>query len=135
MMRSASPRRLSIINRSLRIPSTTRSAAASGWRRLVAANRFTRSPSEASRYRMRAGGPAALVPPASASPPGPSRARFDRGRCPAVARLGYAMEVVVDRLGHLRPDPGGLADLAHARAPQPSERAEPPQEGALAVRA
>ena len=31
-MRSASPRRLYIISRSLRIPSTTRSAGAKGWR-------------------------------------------------------------------------------------------------------
>ena len=36
MMRSASPRRLSIISRSLRMPSTTRSAGASGCRRRVA---------------------------------------------------------------------------------------------------
>ena len=53
MMRSASPRRLSIISRSLRMPSTTRSAGASGCRRRVASYRFTRSSSAASRNTIR----------------------------------------------------------------------------------
>ena len=42
-----------MICRSLRMPSTTRSAGASGWRRRVASYRFTRSSSEASRNTIR----------------------------------------------------------------------------------
>ena len=55
MIRSASPFSDSIISRSLRMPSITRSPGASGWRRRVASNRRTRSSSDASRNTIRHG--------------------------------------------------------------------------------
>ena len=94
-------RRLSIISRSLRMPSTTRSAGASGCRRRVASYRFTRSSSGPPGRR--SGTRCALDP----APRAPSRARR-RTRRP---RASTTMATRAGRpggreLGHLRQQRG-----------------------------
>ena len=96
--RSASPRSCARIWRSLRIPSTTRSAGASGCRRRVASYRRTRSSSEASRNTIRA----------SRSSARSSSSAFESSLKKTPPR---ASTTIATRVG----EPGRIVELGHLR--------------------